>query len=88
MEQISRITTKGQMVIPKRFRDLKGIRIGDSITLESHGDNVHVARRSGWARATAGSLPSPHGPIEPEELEEVLERTADEEIIERYRDTR
>lgn len=87
MAHVTRLTSKGQMVIPKRLRDLKGIRVGDSLTIESQGENVRVTRRSGWAQATAGTLPSPYGPVEPEEVEEILERTADVEVLEKYRNT-
>lgn len=86
MPQMTRLTSKGQMVVPKRLREVQGIRVGDSLTIESEGENVRVTRRSGWARATAGTLPSPHGQIEPEELEELLEHTKHSETIEAYGD--
>lgn len=49
---------------------------------------IGVSQGSGWARATAGSLPSRRGQIEPEELEELLERIADEEVLEKFGDAR
>ena len=75
----SRMTTKGQVVIPKQIRDQAGLHVGDSIRLVRDGEEVHISRRSGWARATAGSLPSTLPPLEPDELEERIERAALEE---------
>lgn len=80
----TRITSKGQVVIPKEIRDRTGLDIGDSVSLTSGEEGIRVVKRSGWARATAGTLPSPGGPIEPEELEAVLERAKDAEIVEEY----
>jgi AbrB family looped-hinge helix DNA binding protein len=72
----SRMTTKGQVVIPKQIRDQVGLHVGDSLRLVREGENLHITRRSGWARATAGCLPSSLPPLEPEELDELIERAA------------
>ncbi len=82
--RITRITSKGQVVIPKHFRDRTGLNIGDSLRLESHEDDIRIARRAGWARATAGCLPSSLSPIEPGTLDELAERIAVQEIREKY----
>lgn len=86
-QRATRLTSKGQVVIPKEIRDRTGLDIGDSVSLTSNEEGVRVVKRSGWARATAGTLPSPHGPIEPEELEALLERSKDTATIEEYGDT-
>lgn len=80
----TRLTAKGQVVIPKEIRDRTGLDIGASVNLTSDEDGVHITKRSGWARSTAGCLPSSLPPIEPEELEEMAERAADEEVREKY----
>jgi bifunctional DNA-binding transcriptional regulator/antitoxin component of YhaV-PrlF toxin-antitoxin module len=82
--RVTRITTKGQAVIPKDLRDITGLGIGDSVSLAPEDDNVRVTRRASWARATAGLLPSSLPPIEPHMLEEMIARATDEEIYEKY----
>jgi AbrB family looped-hinge helix DNA binding protein len=75
----SRMTIKGQVVIPKEIRDQAGLHVGDSLRLEQAGNDIQITRRSGWARATAGILPSSLPPLEPEELDDLIERAAIEE---------
>lgn len=82
--RVTRITTKGQVVIPKEFRDRTSLDIGDSLTLISEARDVRIARRSGWAQATAGCLESSLPPLEPDELAELAEQTALLEIREKY----
>ncbi len=81
----TRMTTKGQVVIPKRLRDLAGMDVGDSIRLTSHGDTIHIARRSGWARATAGCLTSSRPPMEPDELDDLVERVSLQEAHDEWK---
>lgn len=47
MEQKARITSKGQVTIPKAVREALGIKEGDSLLFEVEGDEVrvHAARR-------------------------------------------
>lgn len=85
---VTRINTKGQVVIPKELRDDADLGIGDSVRLVTGTTDVHLSKRSGWAEATAGCLPSSLPPIEPEELDELAERAAIEEIREKYGFTR
>jgi AbrB family looped-hinge helix DNA binding protein len=82
--RITRLTSKGQVVIPKYLRDRTGLHIGDSLNLEDHEDNIRIAKRSGWARATAGCLPSSLPPLDPATLDELAERIAVQEIREKY----
>lgn len=47
MEQKARVTSKGQVTVPKAVRRAMGIKEGDSLVFEVEGDEVrlHVARR-------------------------------------------
>jgi AbrB family looped-hinge helix DNA binding protein len=40
----SRISTKGQVTIPKKVRDKIGTQPGDTIVYEIHGKTVHLRR--------------------------------------------
>lgn len=82
--RITRLTSKGQVVIPKYLRDQESLQIGDSITLLAQESDIHISRRSGWARATAGCLPSSLPPLEPATLDALAERIAVQEIREKY----
>jgi AbrB family looped-hinge helix DNA binding protein len=42
MEQKARITSKGQVTIPKAVRRALGIKEGDSLLFEIEGENVRV----------------------------------------------
>ena len=42
MEQKARITSKGQVTIPKAVRDALGLKEGDSLLFEVKGDEVRV----------------------------------------------
>ena len=80
----SRMTTKGQVVIPKQLRDQVGLHVGDPLRLVRDGETIQVVKRSGWARATAGSLPSSLPPLGPEELDDLVERAALDEAHEEW----
>lgn len=80
----TRITKKGQLVIPKHLRDQNCLLIGDSVRIEDQAHAVRVVRRSGWARATAGSLASLGPLVQPEELDELAERAALQETRDQW----
>ncbi|MCD6397997.1 MAG: type II toxin-antitoxin system PrlF family antitoxin [Spirochaetaceae bacterium] len=40
----SKITSKGQVTVPKRVRESLGIKVGDSIAYEVNEDNVVIRR--------------------------------------------
>ena len=42
MEQKARVTSKGQVTIPKEIRRVLGIKEGDSLLFEVEGDEVRV----------------------------------------------
>ncbi|MGH3145393.1 MAG: AbrB/MazE/SpoVT family DNA-binding domain-containing protein, partial [Rubrobacter sp.] len=48
MEKKAKVTSKGQVTIPKAVRDRLGIREGDSLIFEGEGEEVRVrtARRT------------------------------------------
>lgn len=57
----SRITTKGQVTIPKEVRDRLGVKAGDVITYELQENGSVVVRKMdpfdiGWHRALSGTL--------------------------------
>ncbi|HWV34888.1 MAG TPA: AbrB/MazE/SpoVT family DNA-binding domain-containing protein [Thermomicrobiales bacterium] len=83
-EFITRVSAKGQVVIPKTIRDQKNLDVGDLVTLVSEDDRVRVDKRSGWARATAGCLPSSIPPLEPDALDDIIEQTTLQELREKY----
>ena len=47
MEQRARITSKGQVTVPKKVRDALGVRAGDSLVfeVEDGGAKVRVVRK-------------------------------------------
>jgi len=82
--RITKLTSKGQVVIPAQLRRQERLHIGDSVTLAAQDHDVQVSKRSGWAHATAGCLPSALPPIEPDALDEMTERLAIQETHEKY----
>ena len=42
MKEQAKITSKGQVTVPKRIRQSLGVEPGDSILFEEHGDEVVV----------------------------------------------
>ena len=41
---VSRLSSKGQVTIPKKVRDILGARPGDTIAYEIQGDSVRLRR--------------------------------------------
>jgi antitoxin PrlF len=56
----SKITSKGQVTIPKEIRDKLGIRAGDSLLYEVEGNSVRVRKAKpfdlAWHRAIAPTV--------------------------------
>ena len=44
MKHMSTITTKGQVTLPKEFRDALGLKPGDRVAFTKDGDGVRVTR--------------------------------------------
>lgn len=84
--RVTRITSKGQVVIPKEFRDLKDLHIGDSVLLASQEHDIRIDRRAGWARETAGCLAAPVPQMEPSMLDEMVDCDAIQDALEEYGD--
>ncbi len=40
MENVAKMTTKGQITVPRAFREAMGISAGDSIVFRKHGDTI------------------------------------------------
>lgn len=48
----SRLSTKGQVVIPKDVRKSLGLRAGDNVEFTVHGGHAHLQKRGGDALKT------------------------------------
>ena len=63
MDVAARITSKGQVTIPKSLRDAFGIRPGDRLEFDVHGDAIRIRKSLDLDRLAAvyGSvrLPAP-----------------------------
>lgn len=55
----ARVTSKGQVTIPKAVRDALGIDSGDSLLFRLEGDRVVLTRTPDFIDL-AGSVPVPH----------------------------
>jgi AbrB family looped-hinge helix DNA binding protein len=57
---ISKITSKGQVTLPKAVRDQLGLQAGDSIVYEVDGNTVRVRKAEpfdlAWHRASSKTL--------------------------------
>jgi AbrB family looped-hinge helix DNA binding protein len=42
MKTEAKLTSKGQITVPKRVREALGVRAGDKIVFEQNGDNILV----------------------------------------------
>jgi AbrB family looped-hinge helix DNA binding protein len=45
MTHVSRVSEKGQVTLPKAFRDALGIRAGERVAFDLEGDSIRVRRR-------------------------------------------
>jgi antitoxin PrlF len=67
----ARITSQGQITVPKAIRDRLGLKPGDDLEFEDRGDDiVLVARRRRSILEFAGVLPPAPGLVLPETNEE------------------
>jgi AbrB family looped-hinge helix DNA binding protein len=48
----TKLSSKGQVIIPKEVRDAKGWRAGDELIVENRPDGVFLRRRSPFKRTT------------------------------------
>ena len=57
---ISKITSKGQVTLPKEIRDQLGVRAGDSLVYEMDGKSVRVRKAQAfdlaWHRALSSTI--------------------------------
>ncbi len=61
MDVAARITSKGQITIPKAVRDALNLGEGDQVVFRDRGRAGDPRPHSGSARAGAGSVPVPAG---------------------------
>jgi len=66
----SRISTKGQVVIPKRIRSSLGLRAGDRVEFTIHDRHAHLAKKN--ADVVEAFLGGPKGRWRKGELEKLL----------------
>ena len=50
MQKQARITSKGQITVPREIRRVLGVRSGDKLLFESDGKGIHVGRLGARAR--------------------------------------
>ena len=72
----ARVTSKGQVTIPKDVRDALGIAEGDGLHFRVEG-GVAVVKRTGTAEELAGSMPVPEH-LRGMSWDEIKERTREE----------
>lgn len=80
-ELFSRVTSKGQVTIPKHLRDRLGIIPGEQVVFTLEDDEIRIARSVSIVERTAGALKPPPGVHIPETAEE-MRRMAEEVIAE------
>ncbi|RLE78763.1 MAG: AbrB family transcriptional regulator [Thermoprotei archaeon] len=69
MEEIVKVTRKGQITIPKSIRDLLGIEEGDLLSVREEGGKIILVKLG---------VPSPGEPVGEEEYERILEELEEE----------
>lgn len=60
MHNITSLTSKGQVTIPKAIRDKLGLRPFDKIRFDIENDEVKLKKAYPSLEDIAGSLPAPH----------------------------
>lgn len=60
MDVAAKLTSKGQLTVPKRVREALGLRPGDEIVFRVHGDRAVVSKTADFLDL-AGSVPVPAG---------------------------
>jgi AbrB family looped-hinge helix DNA binding protein len=82
--ETTRITRKGQVTIPKEFRDEFGLEPGDEVVWQSRDEGI-VVRKANRSSARGMLVPDDTSPEKREEVAEELERRVEEhrEDIER-----
>lgn len=86
MGALAKITTKGQLTLPKEVRDRYGLKPGDRVEFVEEGGKMWVRPRNIRAVDLYGILgPPPNGVrLSDEELDKAIEEAAQEAAMERY----
>ncbi len=82
MDSAARITSKGQVTIPKDVRDALGLREGDELLFRVERSRAVIAKTSGFLEL-AGSVPVPASK-RGSPWNEVLRRTRAERLGQRH----
>jgi AbrB family looped-hinge helix DNA binding protein len=76
----TRLSSKGQVIIPKGVRERHGWRAGLELEVEDHGDGVLLREASRFPRTTVeevyGCLDYDGRPVTVEEMDEAVRREA------------
>ena len=60
MDVAAKLTSKGQITVPKQVREALGLKAGDEVVFRVHGDRAVVAKTPDFLEL-AGSVPVPAG---------------------------
>jgi AbrB family looped-hinge helix DNA binding protein len=73
----AKLTSKGQVTIPKEIRDTLGLRAGNRLDFVLEEDGVlRLIPLKGSIKELKGILPSPERPVTLEEMEEAIRKRA------------
>ena len=74
---IARITSKGQLTIPKRVRDRMGLHAGDRVEFTLEKDNTaRMVPVNASIKELKGFLPKPRKAVRLEDMQEAIEKEA------------
>lgn len=83
-----KVRRKGQMTLPAEVRDDLEIKDGDVLYLRKENGNYILSIGESWVERSRGALSTSHPPIEPEQLEEIIEASTLLETFEKFGDPR
>ncbi len=83
----NKIRRKGQMTLPAKVREDLDIEDGDVVYLRKENGTYTLTVGEGWVERTRGALVTNHPPMEPEQLEQIIQEYAESLMIEKYGDS-
>ena len=76
---LAKLTTKGQITLPKKIRDHLHVKPGDQLDFSVDKDGVvSVAPVTGSVKDLKGCLPKPRKPVTVEQMTEVIKQRGSE----------
>lgn len=82
MENVTTLSSEGQITIPKAIRDELGLRPHDKLRFVIDGRAIHVEKAYPSLEEIAGSLPAPHVRMD---IDEAIALAWEEVAAEEYR---